>query len=123
MSKASGVLLIAVGVGLAAYAMPSHDGPGGQQQTQELSVPKAVPDDGASIATATTMTTQRALAKVVPPDPKPANKPTKDATPIEGKNAATSPAKPTVVTTAPRTYERRAPVETKAAIIPGDRVS
>jgi peptidoglycan hydrolase-like protein with peptidoglycan-binding domain len=122
MSKASGILLIAVGVGVAAYAMPSHNGPDGQQPTQELSVPKAAPNDAASIAAATTMTTQKALAEVVPPDPKPANKPAKDASPIERKNAATVPAKPTIVA-APRTYERLAPVDAKPAIIPGDRVS
>jgi hypothetical protein len=122
MSKASGVLLIAVGVGLAAYAMPSHNEPGGQQPTQELSVLKAAPNDGASIATATTMTTQRALAEVAPSDPKPASKPAKDAAPIEQENAATVPAKPTIVATAPRTYERPAPADAKPAIIPGDRV-
>jgi hypothetical protein len=123
MSKASGILLIAVGVGVAAYAMPSHNEPGGQQATQELSVPRTAPADVVSIATATTVTTQRALPEVVPPDPKPANKPAKDAAPVEQKNAATVPAKPTVVATAPRTYERPAPVDVKPAIIPGDRVS
>jgi hypothetical protein len=122
MSKASGILLIAVGVGLAAYAMPSHDGPGGQQPTQELAVLKAAPNDGASIATAATMTTQRALPEVVYPDPKSANKPAKDAAPIEQKNAATVPAKPTTIATTPRTYERPAVVDAKPAIIPGDRV-
>jgi hypothetical protein len=121
MSKASGILLIAIGVGVAAYAMPSNDDPGDQQPTQELSTPKVAPTDVARIATATTLTTQKALPEVVPPDPKPANKPAKEAAPIEQKNA-TSPAKPTVVTAAPRTYERPAPVEAKPAIMPGDRV-
>jgi hypothetical protein len=121
MSKASGILLIAIGVGLAAYAMPSHDEPGDQQPTQELSTPKAALTDVPRIATATTVTTQKALPEVLPPDPKPASKPAKDAAPIEQKNA-TSPAKPTVVTAKPRTYERPAPVDPKSAIIPGDRV-
>ena len=121
MSKVSGILLITIGVGVAAYAMPSHDEAGGQQPAQELSTPRAAPTGMATITTATTVTAQKAVPEVVPPDPRPSSKPAKDAAPVEQRNA-TSPAKPTVVTTAPRTYERRVPVETKPAIIPGDRV-
>jgi hypothetical protein len=120
MSKASGIVLIAVGIGVAAYAMPYHNGAGDQQPTQDLSTAKA-PTELASIATAMAVTTPKALPEVVQPE-KPAGKPAKDAAAAEPRNPTTVPAKPSVVATSPRAYERPAPVGSNAAaIIPGDR--
>ena len=122
MSKASGILLILVGVGVAAYAMPSHNVDGDQQPVQQISVVKAAPADATTSAVATSQ--KVASSDVVPPIPKPAVRPAK-APPesAELKSPGVTPAKPTIVATSPRIYERPAPSESRGAsgIIPGDR--
>jgi hypothetical protein len=121
MSKASGVLLIALGVGVAAYAMPSSDQGGDQQPAQEISLAKAAPIEPAGVSTAVG-TSKAALPEVVPPIPKPAVRPVKDT--AQPNSPTTTPTKPTVIATAPRSFERPLPAEPKASptFLPGDRV-
>ena len=123
MSKTSGVLLIALGVGVAAYAMPSPNQDGDQQPVQEISVAKAAPTELAGVAAAVG-TPKAALPDVVPPIPRPAIRPAKDKDIVQPNSLAATPTKPTIVATAPRTFERPMPAEPKAAsaLLPGDRV-
>ena len=122
MSKASGILLIVVGVGVAAYAMPSHNGDDDQQPVQQISVVKTVPPDAPTSAAA--ISPKVTSSDVVPPIPKPAVRPAKAAPESpEPKSPGVSSAKTTIVATSPRIYERPAPSESRGAsgVIPGDR--
>ena len=91
MSKASGIFLIAVGVGVAAYAMPFHNEKG-EAPTQEISAGQIVKTDVATTVTSMAMTTPKALPEIEPSTPKPAVKPTpvsaepKSATPGKSPN-------------------------------------
>lgn len=119
MSKASGILLITLGIGVAAYAMPSHD-QDSEQQPQEISLAKAAPTEVAEVGTAV-RSPKVTSPDIVPPIPKPALRPVKDST--EPKNVAATPAKSTFVATAQRTQETAMPAAPKPvlAIVPGDR--
>src|SRR5262245_26400517 len=81
MSKASGILLIAVGVGVAAYAMP-FDNQKGEPSTQQVSAGQVVKTDVATPVTSMTMTAPKALPEMEPPTAKPVVKPT----PAESKS-------------------------------------
>jgi hypothetical protein len=121
MSKASGILLIAVGVGLAAYAMP-FDSEKGEPAAQELSVGKAAVTKAVEPATPMAMATaSKAAADIEPPAPKPAVKPTL----VSAEQKSVTPGKSTVVAIVPRAVERPAAVALKSppAVIPGDPVS
>ena len=69
MSKASGIFLIAVGVGVAAYAMPFHNEKG-EAPTQEISAGQVVKTQVATPVTSMAMTTPKALPEIEPSDSK-----------------------------------------------------
>lgn len=121
MSKASGILLIAVGVGMAAYAMP-FDNERGESPTQEGSAGQVVQAEVATPVTSMAMTTPKASPDIEPPTPKPAVKPTVAST--EPKVVVT-PGKSAVVAIVPRAVEKPAAFELKTPpkSIPGDPVS
>jgi len=116
MSKASGILLIAVGVGVAAYAMP-FEGERGAAPTQEASVTEFVKAQVANPVTAT----PKASAAMEPTTPRPTVKST--AASVEPKVEA--PARSAIVAIVPRAVEKPAAVEPKPqpSAIPGDPVS
>jgi hypothetical protein len=118
MSKASGILLIAVGVGVAAYAMP-FDSEKGASPMQEVSAGQVVQTEVATPVTSVAMTTPKAYPEIEPPTPKPAVKPTVAAA------ANVTPGKSAVVAIVPRAVEKPAAFELKAPpmSIPGDPVS
>jgi hypothetical protein len=120
MSKASGIFLIAVGVGVAAYAMPFHNEKG-ESPTQEISAGQIVKTEVATPVTSMAVT-PKAVPELEPSTSKPAVKPT----PVlaEPRNV-TPPGKSTVVAILPRAADRPAAVELKAppTSIPGDPVS
>ena len=120
MSKASGILLIAVGVGVAAYAMP-FDNEKSEAGTQEASVGQVVRAEVANPVTSMAMTAPKALPEMEPPTPKAAAKPT--AASAEPK--VVTPGKSTVVAIVPRVADKPATIEVKTppTLIPGDPVS
>ena len=120
MSKASGILLIAVGVGVAAYAMPFAD-ENSQSATQEVSAGEVVRTEFANQVTTMTLATPKASPEIEPPAAKPAVKPAPAA--AEPKSVTSS--KSTVVAIVPRAVEKPAATELKRppAAIPGDPVS
>lgn len=125
MSKASGIFLIAVGVGVATYAMPFHNEKG-EPPTHEVSAvqvvsAQVVKTEVATPVTSMAMTTPKALPEVEPSGPKPAVKPT----PVSGEPKSVTPGKSAVVAILPRAAEKPAAFALKAppTSIPGDTVS
>lgn len=121
MSKASGILLIAVGVGVAAYAMP-FDNQNGEPPTQEVSGGQVVKTEVATPVTSLAMTTPKPLpAEIDTAAPKPTVKPT----PVSAEPKGVTPGKSAVVAIVPRAAEKPAAVELKTppTSIPGDPVS
>ncbi len=120
MSKASGIFLIAVGVGVAAYAMPFHNEKG-EAPTQEISAGQVVNTQVATPVTSMAMTTPKALPEIEPSTPKPAVKPT----PVSAEPKSVTPGKSAVVAILPRAVEKPAAVQLKTppTSIPGDPVS
>jgi hypothetical protein len=118
MSKASGILLIAVGVGVAAYAMP-FDNEKGEAPNQEVFAVQVVKVDVANPATSMTMTAPKALPGIEPPTP------VVKATPVSTEPKSVAPGKSAVVAIVPRAVEKPVAVELKAppTSIPGDPVS
>ena len=119
MSKASGILLIAVGVGVAAYAMP-FDNEKSEAGTQGASAGQVVRAEVANPVTPVAMTTPKALPGVESPTPK-AVKPT----PASTEPKVATPSKSTAVAIVPRVVDKPATIEVKTppTVIPGDPVS
>jgi hypothetical protein len=114
MSKASGILLIVVGIGVAIYAMPSGVDEIGQA-TQETVAAKQVPGEIKTVRT----------EEIVPPIPKLAVRPVKGEVKADAKTASNASSKTTVVSIAqhvsdPADHARAA--QKTATVLPGDRV-
>jgi hypothetical protein len=118
MSKASGILLIAVGVGMAAYAMP-FDNEKGEPPKQEVAAAQVIKAQLAEPVTSKAMTVPKALPDIesLTPVVKPAS------ASAEAKGVA--PAKSAVVAIVPRVVEKPAAVELNSTpkSLPGDPVS
>ena len=120
MSKASGILLIAVGVGVAAYVMP-FDTEKIEARTPEVASGQVVQTQVANPVTSMAMTAPKALPEIVPPTAKSPVKPT----PASAEPKSVAPGKSTVIAILPRSVQKPGAVEVKTppAIIPGDPVS
>src|SRR5262245_64358325 len=104
MSKASGILLIAVGVGVAAYAMP-FDNERSEASYQNVSVEHVAKTEAAGSATSIAMTAPKPLLDIESPTP--VVKPT----PISAETKNVAPGKSTVVAILPRAVDKPALVE------------
>lgn len=118
MSKVTGLVLIAIGIGVAAYAMPGGEEAANEQAAETTLVIKTVPPP------AVVSTAVAPAGVIVPPVPKPAVRPAK----AEGKTVTPAAAPvPTIVTVTQRADEPKLPSTQKppqrsaAAVLPGDR--